>query len=315
MENNYSNWSRQELIEHIRMLEDKFRSENDRFIVNFPWAGNLGQWVWYYDRNVVHFNDRKITQLGYDAEVVGHVGFEFFTNKLHPDDYDRVMDNMKKHLMGITPVYEVEYRIQHCDGHYIWYYDRGTVTKRTPDGRPLMLEGIVFDITESKLIQQRLVTLSERDALTKAYNRRMLFVELQKNIEKYLEQDIPFSLIMFDIDRFKDINDTFGHLVGDDVLVALTNLVNEDKRSKDRVFRYGGDEFFILLPHTDYKGALKVAERLNQIVSETKFPKVGSLSISIGVAEYQKQTDDEFIALVDQLMYEAKNAAKEKQVD
>ena len=175
-----------------------------------------------------------------------------------------------------------------------------------------MLEGIVFDITQSKLIQQRLVALSERDALTKAYNRRMLFVELQKNIERYLEQDIPFSLIMFDIDRFKDINDTFGHLVGDDVLVALTNLVNEDKRSKDRVFRYGGDEFFILLPHTDYKGALKVAERLNQIVSETKFPKVGSLSISIGVAEYQKQTDDEFIALVDQLMYEAKNAVKEK---
>lgn len=307
MENNYSNWSIQDLIEHIHMLEEKFRKDNEKFVVNFSWAGNLGQWVWYYEKNIVYFNDRKITQLGYDPEVVGHVGFEFFTNKLHPEDYEKVMDNMKKHLMGVTPVYEIEYRIQHRDGHYIWYYDRGTVTKRSVEGKPLMLEGIVFDITESKLIQQRLTTLAEKDTLTKAFNRRMLFLELHRNIDKYLETGIPFSLIMFDLDNFKMINDEFGHLVGDSVLTRIVEVLEQDINIKDRIYRYGGDEFFIVLPSTTSEKAHKVADHLRAVINATKFDKVGHLTISLGVAEYNKETDDEFLHHLDSLMYKDKH--------
>jgi diguanylate cyclase (GGDEF)-like protein/PAS domain S-box-containing protein len=309
--NHYSKWSKSELLAYIAVLEKKIEQTDNDFIVNFPWAGNLGQWTWYYDKNLVNFNDKKVTQIGYDPLVVGKVGFEFFTNRLHPDDYDRVMDNMRKHLAGVTPVYEVEYRIQHKDGHYLWYYDRGRVVDRTPEGKPVFLEGIVFDITKSKAIEAQLITLSEKDALTNVYNRRVLFERLTEEVERFHLDGTPFSMIMFDIDDFKQINDTFGHLVGDEVLVKLVSLINEDKRSKDHVFRYGGDEFFILLPNTDYNGASKVAKRLNTLVEETHFPKVNHVNISIGVAEYQRQDIDEFVYTIDDLMYQAKKKRKQ----
>ena len=309
--NNYNKWSKSELLAYIKTLEEKIQRDDTDFVVNFPWAGNLGQWMWYYDKNLVNFNEKKVTQIGYDPLVVGKVGFEFFTNKLHPDDYDRVMENMKNHLAGITPVYEVEYRIKHKNGYYLWYYDRGSVTKRGLDGKPILLEGIVFDITKSKAMEAQLITLSEKDSLTNVYNRRVLFEQLNKEVEKYHLDGTPFSMIMFDIDDFKQINDRFGHLVGDDVLIKLVSIINDDKRSKDHVFRYGGDEFFILLPNTDLAAANKVAKRLTTLVGETHFPKVNHVTISVGVAEYQHQDVDGFIHMLDGLMYQAKKTRKQ----
>ncbi len=119
MSKNYEAWTKDELITYIVELEARMEHQEDDFFVEFPWAGNLGQWYWNYKNNIVTFNDKKTLQLGYDPAVVGNVGFEFFTSKLHPKDYDRVMDNMRKHLLGETDAYEVEYRIQHKDGHYL----------------------------------------------------------------------------------------------------------------------------------------------------------------------------------------------------
>lgn len=116
---------------------------------------------------------------------------------------------------------------------------------------------------------------------------------------------------MFDIENFKQINDRYGHLVGDDLLIKSVSLINDDKRSKDHVFRYGGDEFFILLSNTDLAGANKVAKRLMTLVRETHFPKVNHVTISVGVAEYQRQDVDGFIQMLDGLMYQAKKTNKQ----
>lgn len=315
MSNQYMNWSKEDLIKKIHQLEEQLKkeldSDNDSFLVEFPWAGNLGQWHWFYDRNKVIFNDKKVSQLGYDPLVVGEVGFEFFTDKLHPDDYEPVMQNMRDHLSGKSKAYEVEYRIRHKDGHYLWYYDRGTVTKRDEDGKPLVLQGIVFDISESKKIEAELILLSERDALTQAYNRRLLFGKIDELMELKAHEKKPFSLIMFDIDHFKKINDRYGHLIGDDVLKLLVKLIMDDKRSSDLIYRYGGEEFFLVLPDTDLAGANKAAQRLHQLISKLVIPKVGHITVSMGVVEYQAQESiDDVIKRADDLMYQAKKAGR-----
>ena len=119
-------------------------------------------------------------------------------------------------------------------------------------------------------------------------------------------------MIMFDIDHFKLVNDQFGHLVGDDVLRKLTELVIEDKRSNDIVCRYGGEEFFLLLPDTDLEGAVKVAKRLHKIIKRLTIPKVGNITVSIGVVEHQMdESIDQVVKRVDDLMYEAKQAGRD----
>ena len=315
MSKNYQKYTKDELIKEINelkiQLEEEIKYNNEEFLIQFPWAGNLGQWKWFVSDNKVQFNDKKVTQIGYNPKIIGEVGFEFFTNKLHPDDYEGVMDNMRNHMAGKTEAYEVEYRIQHKDGHYLWYYDRGTVTKRDHEGKPLLIQGIVFDITESKKVEQKLRDLSEKDALTNIYNRRTFYVKVDDLIQEKHDKKTPFSLVMFDVDNFKHINDTYGHLVGDDVLKKVTQIINEDKRHKDQIFRFGGEEFFLTLSNTKIEGAIKVANRLHDIISHLKVPKVGNITVSMGVIEYfENETIDDAIKRVDDLMYEAKKLGK-----
>ena len=316
MSNSYESWSKNELIEYIGQLnnqiDDFLKREDHQFFVQFKWAGNLGQWYWYIKDNRVLFNNKKVETLGYDPNVVGEIGFEFFTNKIHPDDYERVMDNMRDHMYGRTEAYEVEYRIQHKEGYYIWFYDSGTVTKRNDSGQPILLQGVVFDITESKKMEEQLRYLSERDSLTNVFNRRTMYKKIEQLIHTHVNYKEPFSMIMFDIDHFKLVNDQFGHLVGDDVLRKLTELVIEDKRSNDIVCRYGGEEFFLLLPDTDLEGGIKVAKRLHKMIKRLTIPKVGNITVSIGVVEHQiDESIDQVVKRVDDLMYEAKQAGRD----
>ena len=307
----FNNWSSKELIDYIYLLEETIKKENKQFIGDFKWAGNLGQWFWYYEENRVIFNDLKATNIGYDPKQLGEIGYEFYTEKLHPDDYERVMENMRNHLKGITPAYEVEYRIQHKEGYYVWYYDRGVVTKRDENGSPLLLEGIVFDISEAKAVESKLAFLAENDELTKTYNRHMLFRYLEDSIDAYRSDKTPFALLMIDIDNFKQINDLYGHLMGDESLVLFANLIKSLIRTEDQIFRYGGDEFFILLPNTHLEGATHLGKRLLQSIQSEKTKKTLNLTLSMGVVEYQAyETIDNVLKRVDRLLYQAKQNGK-----
>src|SRR5690554_4452876 len=145
--------TREELLEelqHTRSMLEHFFLENEEQI-NFSWTGNLGHWYWDVKNNEVRFNDLKALALGYTKEELPEkIDYQFFTDKLHPDDYEGVMQNMRDHMMGLTGVYEVEYRIRTKEGRWKWFYDRGKVTRRAADGKPLFLAGIVFDITLQK---------------------------------------------------------------------------------------------------------------------------------------------------------------------
>jgi PAS domain S-box-containing protein len=113
-------------------------------------AGNVAWWEWDYASGGVDFNVQKAAMLGYDPKEFPEPDYTTFTDLLHPDDYERVMQTMRDHLEGRVKLYEVEYRIRHKDGRYVWFYDRGAITERDAEGKPLKLKGIVLDYTARK---------------------------------------------------------------------------------------------------------------------------------------------------------------------
>ncbi len=121
-------------------------------------AGNLAWWEWNVAENRVDFNENKVRMLGFErSDFPTPCPYAAFTDLLHPDDHEKTMQAMRDHLSGKKPLYEAEYRIRHKDGSYRWFYDRGSVTKRSPDSSPAELKGIVFDATVRKTAEIALV--------------------------------------------------------------------------------------------------------------------------------------------------------------
>ncbi len=238
----FQHLSRAELIDQILLQETTIQQLQDQnqndFLLNFPWTGNLGQWYWNYVTNEVHFNPLKVTTLGYTLEELPEkVGFQFFTEKIHPEDFGHIMQIMAQHLKGVLPVYECEYRIRTKSGEWKWYYDRGKVTQRDTQGKPLFLVGIVFDITRQKEMEvdlaQKNSILKEMaitDGLTGLLNHRELYSRLEWEISRSRRYQVPLSLLLFDIDFFKKINDSQGHLIGDMALIEVGRSIKEVTR-------------------------------------------------------------------------------------
>ncbi len=258
--------------------------------------------------------------MGYDmTEIPSPTTFQFFTEKLHPDDFEVAMNAMRAHLYGKKPVYEVEYRIQAKDGSYRWFYDRGTITQRTPEGKPLLLVGIVFDITPSKEMQQNLelanktlTSLSTTDNLTQISNRHHLIDQLKNLIYQSQMNKNPLTIALFDIDDFKMVNDTKGHVVGDEVLRDVAAILSQSVRGNDIIGRYGGEEFMIILPHTDLEVAYQVCERIRQKIEKHPFSHELAITISGGIGLFEGEDYIDFIAKVDKKLYEAKKTGKNK---
>lgn len=289
----------------------------------YPWFGNLGHWYWNFQENVVDFNPQKAQAIGYEMnEVPTHPGFQFFTDKLHKQDYEYVMDEMHRHLRGEIPVWEVKYRIQAKDGSWRTFYDRGTVTQRSEEGKPLYLTGIVFDITEEEEDLMKWIKDSEYwqskakfDSLTGLCNRSEFIQRLSKLDEEYSTSHSKYSLWMFDIDFFKKINDTYGHLIGDKLLMHLGKLVNENLREGDFAGRYGGDEFIVVFPNTS---KLKVIDMVEKFQKELKLIELGidvNISFSGGIVANDEATGViDLIELVDKRLYQAKNQGRNQVV-
>ena len=182
---------------------------------------------------------------------------------------------------------------------------------------------VVRDITERKKFEERLIILANYDELTGCVNFRWLMQLLEKEIARSKRYQKEFSIIMIDIDRFKTINDTYGHLVGNDALVAFANLIKSSVRNIDVVGRYGGEEFLIILPESDAQQALVVLERLKNNLTQTKItsPHLGervelSLKFSAGVAAFPRNTKNlkELIWIADNALRQAKREGRNRVV-
>lgn len=167
------------------------------------------------------------------------------------------------------------------------------------------------DVTDYKSMQFKLYELAIKDELTGAYNRRFFINKFYEEAERVKRSSRVFSVIIFDIDDFKYINDKFGHIAGDNVLKSMISNINNRLRKIDILARWGGEEFVILLPETSIENAYLVANELRQLVSEINIDYIDNFTISLGISEYKINDEiDDVIKKADQKMYEAKLSGK-----
>lgn len=193
--------------------------------------------------------------------------------------------------------------------------------------RPLKEEQVKAAILLAKSYKQsaktwgeksrKLKKIAEHDSLTKLYNRFALYELSRKEISKAVRAGLPLSLLMVDLDFFKQINDRYGHLAGDAVLVSFSKILTKSLRSYDIVARYGGEEFVVVLPNTTKENATRVAEKLRIKIEETLFEFEGQqikMTISIGVSSLGEECDclEELIEQADEALYAAKAAGRNK---
>jgi diguanylate cyclase (GGDEF)-like protein len=187
--------------------------------------------------------------------------------------------------------------------------------------------GFITDLTDLDLLLARTRTLLDfkayldtceeaafTDHVTGLSNRRHFERQLERELARTARYARPFSLVMLDIDRFKEVNDTFGHEAGDEAIRRLAKTLREGIRGIDMAARFGGDEFAIILTETTLARATEVAERLRLAIKETEVPTVGRITVSMGVAEAPScgQTVHELLALVDATLYEAKRKGRNR---
>jgi two-component system cell cycle response regulator len=175
-----------------------------------------------------------------------------------------------------------------------------------------------YDLENAVLGQEQMKHLAETDPLTGLFNRRALTDKLEQEMDRAARYATRLTCLMIDIDNFKQINDTYGHLVGDHVLRQIAVLLKREQRSVDIVARYGGEEFVVLLPETTVSESRSFAERILRRVAQHDFGEAGKpvrVTISIGVASYPDEqiTDGEsLLKLADSRLYRAKTEGRNR---
>lgn len=182
-------------------------------------------------------------------------------------------------------------------------------------------EALEQKIKELEIAQAKMRQLAITDGLTGLYNYRYFRKQLQHEVSRAHRFHMPVSLLIMDIDFFKVYNDRFGHVNGDKILMQFSRLLYNNIREVDCLARYGGEEFVLILPSTEKKSALIVAEKLRKIIENEYFPlaqklPAGRVTMSVGVASIPEDTDDleDLIKLTDKALYQAKNSGRNRSV-
>lgn len=254
------------------------------------------------------------------------VSVEDWAARMHPEDRERVVNFcVSQSKSGID--HEADYRALTKDKGYVWIRDVVHVM-RNAAGEVESLVGFMFDISERKkteeqllALQQELQALSFKDGLTGIANRRQFDASLEKEWAQASRDRTPLSLLMLDVDLFKQYNDLYGHLQGDACLITIARALGQAAvRPRDVVARFGGEEFVILLPETDAAGAHEVAERCQRLIEEqalvhTLSPHGQRVTLSIGVGtavpDGTAQHSD-LLQAVDRQLYTAKQKGRNR---
>nr|WP_229722895.1 sensor domain-containing diguanylate cyclase [Xylophilus rhododendri] len=248
--------------------------------------------------------------------------------RMHPDDRSWVVDFCIAQSQAGTD-HEADYRALTSSGGYVWIRDVVHV-ERNPDGTPKALIGFMFDITEQKKTEQKLLELqrqleefSFKDGLTGVANRRKFDEVFQNNWADARRTQQPLSMILFDIDCFKQYNDCYGHVQGDECLKMVCHALSTTTRAEGDFFaRYGGEEFVLVLPNTHALGAQAIAERCRSAIAEARIAHAASpvgplVTVSIGAGTIVPTADDDpvqFLDSVDRRLYRAKQGGRDRLV-
>ena len=249
-----------------------------------------------------------------------------WAQRMHPEDRDKTVNFcVAQSQAGVD--HEADYRAMTSAGDYVWIRDVVHVV-RDAAGEVESLIGFMFDISERKKtelelqdLQKKLEELSFKDGLTGVANRRMLDSILEVEWTNARRNNQPLSLVMLDIDCFKQYNDFYGHVQGDDCLIRVAQALNgAATRGRDFFARFGGEEFVLVLPETDADAAAKIAERCRSLIFKEQIAHQGSpvsqlLTFSLGVGTIVPAHKDDlksFIEEVDRRLYRAKQQGRNR---
>jgi len=246
-------------------------------------------------------------------DVIGKTDTEIFgeksANRFHRSDQQ--VFNYKENCSSI----EKSRHFQTKKKRYFWSVKVPLINDL---GNTYALLGISTDVTEQKRLENELRELASTDVLTGVNNRRHFIVLCQRELKRAKRYDQPLSLIMLDIDHFKNINDTHGHAVGDEAIRVMTKLCHDSLRDTDVIGRIGGEEFAIILPQTDITGAWQIAQRIRQATEQHGFnideENECKFTASFGVTELkdEDETPDDLLKRADIALYAAKTQGRNR---
>ncbi len=293
--------------------EDALRDSEERYALAVRGA-NDGLWDWDLEADVVFFSPRWKSMLGFGVEEVGDSPREWI-DRIHPDDRPPFRRHLNAHLAGASEQLEFEHRMRNAAGEYLWVLARG-VAVRDENGKPYRMAGSQTDITARKRAEHQLQHDALHDGLTGLANRVLFIDRLSCALADLQRRAAPhFSVLFFDLDRFKNVNDSLGHAIGDKLLLGIARRLEHFLRPGDTVARLGGDEFAILIHRVeDASGAIHVADRVQEILS-MNFSIDGHdvmVTASIGIAHSSTgyTNPEEILRDADIAMYRAKAGGK-----
>ncbi|SDH32610.1 methyl-accepting chemotaxis sensory transducer with Pas/Pac sensor [Pseudomonas benzenivorans] len=275
-------------------------------------GANDGLWDWHVDHDQLYLSERWASMLELQRESLGNGSAGWFA-RVHPDDLDGLRRAIEAHLQGATPSLHHEYRIRREDGGYLWVLVRGVAEQVAPGQR--RMAGSQTDISQRRAAQEQLQHAARHDPLTGLANRTRLDELLRQAAQRYRRPGAREAALLFiDLDRFKLINDSLGHWVGDQVLVEVARRLGHCLRPGDHLVRFGGDEFVALL---DDLACVDDAERVAQRMLDSLHQplqvqaQVLLVSASIGIAALSEEnTGLDSLQAADLALYRAKAAGK-----
>jgi|FLOH01.1.fsa_nt_gi diguanylate cyclase (GGDEF)-like protein/PAS domain S-box-containing protein len=308
-----------------------------------------GFWDWNAITGYVSRSHGWFRMLGYDIGIFKNDVFSW-EDVIHFDDYDRVMKHFESYINGEISEYKIEYRCKKFDDSYLWIEDSGKIVQKSDDGKVVRMIGVHRNIDEIKktkdillqqnkllstdkvslenLVKERTEELNQinkklqeqikesehnasHDSLTGLFNRRIFENLFEREIHRAKRYSYHLSVVLFDIDNFKKINDVHGHKFGDEILISIAILVQKCIRDSDIIARWGGEEFILILPETNLQDARDKAEKIRETIANEIFPNSIHVTCSFGATSFLKtDTADTLFIRCDDLLYKAKELGK-----
>src|SRR5688572_31455934 len=297
----------------LQRARDALRQSEERYALA-ALAANDGLWDWDLVRDRCDFSPRWRTMLGLENTPLLPLAREWL-DRVHPDDAPRLRADIDALLAGTSPRLESEHRLRHADGNWRWMLVRA-LALREGTARPSRIAGSMTDISARKRSEEELRRAAMHDALTGLVNRAYFLESLERSVARVQRRpDKTIALLFLDLDRFKQINDSLGHLAGDRLLASIARRLQSCVRPGDVLARLGGDEFAVLLDDLkDPTDATRIAERMQEALhaplpsDSSEVVVTASIGIAFGGADLEGH--EELLRDADLAMYRAKASGK-----
>ena len=305
-------------ISQIKQTKIELRLSEERFRLMLR-GSNDAPWDWDLLRQSLYYSPRWREMLGLEAGAET-TDPEMWIPLIHPEDSDRVQSTLQRVLNDGSESYEIESRIRHRDGHYLEILSRGFIL-RDSTGKANRVSGTNHDLSERKRAELRIHHLAFYDVLTDLPNRRLLVERLGKAIKSSGRSGLHGALLFIDLDRFKELNDSLGHNIGDDLLRQVARRFDTCVRETDTVARLGGDEFVVLLENLHLERAQsgldaecvvqKIRDTLNAVYDIGGRSYHGTSSIGITLFDGASGAVEVLLKQADLAMYQAKATGRD----